>query len=337
MGNKKLVKFSENDWHYKLIRFVWGIDPSIFRNLCPYFWLMIASVFVFLPVLVYKGLKLIFKKAGEYNDRAFENGLSEEELYYVYQSIEDAFSWNEARILTRNKRYKYLKEHFNHYSADSFLQRFGLTKDRVMKYKKSFDTTYNKLVKDYEVECENKKVKERKAVKQARKREDIAKRVSNVTKQVANVLFGIGIIVLGGILCILLTNLFCWGFAKTTDASVVGWILLTILGGLALCVIGVVLATIEEEEYKPQTILGYLWYIPLMTVYLPIKFVCYHVVYKFLYYVGYVFLINIVLVGIAKGFMECLTEFGGIFGEYLGSSYSDYCPGINWKEKEEEK
>jgi phosphatidylglycerophosphatase A len=36
--------------------------------------------------------------------------------------------------------------------------------------------------------------------------------------------------------------------------------------------------------------------------------------------------------GIIRGFGKGIVSFGGIFGEYLGSSYSDTCPGIVWDE-----
>jgi hypothetical protein len=39
--------------------------------------------------------------------------------------------------------------------------------------------------------------------------------------------------------------------------------------------------------------------------------------------------------GILIGFKEGFREFGGIFAEYFSSSYSDYCPGITWKEEKE--
>ena len=39
------------------------------------------------------------------------------------------------------------------------------------------------------------------------------------------------------------------------------------------------------------------------------------------------------IVGIILGFKQGILEFTGIFGEYLDSSYSDYCPMIIWKDK----
>lgn len=36
------------------------------------------------------------------------------------------------------------------------------------------------------------------------------------------------------------------------------------------------------------------------------------------------------------GLRNAFFTFTGIFGEYFGASYSDYCPGIEWDEKEED-
>ena len=37
-----------------------------------------------------------------------------------------------------------------------------------------------------------------------------------------------------------------------------------------------------------------------------------------------------------KAFANGIVNSTGIFGEYFGASYSDYCPGIEWKDCEEE-
>lgn len=44
--HEKLIKITPSCWHYRLIKYIWNIDPKMFMNLCPYFWLTIASLFV---------------------------------------------------------------------------------------------------------------------------------------------------------------------------------------------------------------------------------------------------------------------------------------------------
>ena len=78
----------------------------------------------------------------------------------------------------------------------------------------------------------------------------------------------------------------------------------------------------------------YLYVIPFLILYLPLRFVFKTIIWNIIYYVLYKFLWGTIIVGIAVGFKEGFTEFGGIFGDYMDASYSDYCPMINWDKKE---
>ena len=66
-------------------------------------------------------------------------------------------------------------------------------------------------------------------------------------------------------------------------------------------------------------------------------------IYYFLYYAwqGIVIVARFIwyniIGGIIIGIKEGFKEFGGIFAEYFNASYSDYCPGISWEEKEDKK
>lgn len=110
MADNKLIKISSTDWHYRLIKYCWGIEPSIYRNLCPYFWLTIASLFTFVPVCVFKtlynifnfiisGVRTCFKKASERFDNRLDKlskkwfkdpyerairDLTRGQIYYIY-------------------------------------------------------------------------------------------------------------------------------------------------------------------------------------------------------------------------------------------------------------
>jgi hypothetical protein len=39
---------------------------------------------------------------------------------------------------------------------------------------------------------------------------------------------------------------------------------------------------------------------------------------------------------LAVGLVKGIGSSSGIFGEYFGASYSDYCPGIEWVDFDEE-
>ena len=59
---------------------------------------------------------------------------------------------------------------------------------------------------------------------------------------------------------------------------------------------------------------------------------CYTVLFKFILKPIGIF-IGKLFVGIVKG----IGSSSGIFGEYFGASYSDYCPGIEWCDFDEEE
>lgn len=95
------------------------------------------------------------------------------------------------------------------------------------------------------------------------------------------------------------------------------------------------------------------WYIePLIyLVWYPVKYLALLLAYGALYvlwhpmkFIFYTFLWNIVLVNtgvfiwkLIKSFGKGLANSTGVFGEYFGASYSDYCPGIEWVDTEEEQ
>ena len=73
-------------------------------------------------------------------------------------------------------------------------------------------------------------------------------------------------------------------------------------------------------------------YALLYTLWIPIKFIFYTFIWK-------VILIKLCKL-IGKGFISLwngIVSSTGIFGEYFGASYSDYCPGIEWVDTENEE
>ena len=67
---EKLVGLSKTSWHYKLVRFCWNIEPDkVFKNLCPYFWLSIASILVVIPIGIYRGIISLAEEWGKYIEK----------------------------------------------------------------------------------------------------------------------------------------------------------------------------------------------------------------------------------------------------------------------------
>jgi hypothetical protein len=70
-----------------------------------------------------------------------------------------------------------------------------------------------------------------------------------------------------------------------------------------------------------------LWYVKL--VYWP----CYYVIYLPIKIILWKFLIVTIIAGGCVLIWKSFISFLGIFGEYFGASYTDYCPGIEWKDE----
>ena len=95
-----------------------------------------------------------------------------------------------------------------------------------------------------------------------------------------------------------------------------------------------------KERYQDHDEI--VWYVkPFVWLALGLYTVGKYILYYPLYFIFVSFLWKLVCVGffwgIIKGFGVAIAKFGGIFGEYFGASYTDYCPGINWDGKEDEE
>ena len=71
MEKEKLIKLSGGQWHYHLLKFTFDVEPKEIKNLCLYFWLTVASIFVCPFVVVWKCLKLLWKFTGYISNMAF--------------------------------------------------------------------------------------------------------------------------------------------------------------------------------------------------------------------------------------------------------------------------
>lgn len=84
---EKQIKLSERDWSYRLIKYVFRVDPKIFKNFCPYFWLTVAGIFCFLPVAcvrIITGPIKSFKEWWKYQSYTkYIDSLGKEEIYDI--------------------------------------------------------------------------------------------------------------------------------------------------------------------------------------------------------------------------------------------------------------
>jgi len=375
MNEKAGIKLSTKTWHYKLIKFVLrsgAPTPQNMHNLCPYFWLLIFSMFVSPFVLLGS---LIDKLRG-----LMVNGFVN---FIEYVLIEPtAASW--FRRLNDMDAYLLLKHDRNipNLYTKSKLGKTdsGYPKKTSELLREWFKTTYNKEMfilsksgnpththsEDFTVW----KVKQQSiAYIESRRLEDLAeKRRSNrkinpkqigvnIQQSCSNVMnyvqswntiikwtkrfFG-GLSTFAGLTGVyyavnLIGRGFLWlienfnGPVVLENLIMLGLMLLSAVGIIGLFVlIRLWVLYVAEQGLK-------LWYSKMIyypiywLIFLPMKFLFIDLIFTFI-------LVNLVkgVIGGAKTIWFGILGFTGIFGEYFGASYTDYCPGIEWEENKEE-
>lgn len=68
-ARKGTLNLSQNDWHLKLMNYMWEAEASDIRNACPYYWSLVLSIVILIPYLIiryatvsYKYIKSLFPK-----------------------------------------------------------------------------------------------------------------------------------------------------------------------------------------------------------------------------------------------------------------------------------
>lgn len=339
---EKLISMNEHCWHYKLIKFIWNFEPKEFENLCPYFWLTIASLFVLPFVCTWKCIKFVGNKilgifsylsskltdrldAQEYSRKLIQ--LSPADIYYLKHKDEsDNDLINRARrIIHFELLERYFKIHPN-----------LLNDVEVNECKEDdFAVQLDKMFEDLRLYTK-KLQKEEESKKEARRR---MKRRMN---QIAEIAKNIGIFIyLCGLVSLILafvnifTDFFVYILHFSIDwENVWSWLSMffTIFGLLVITSILIIAFVYYGEKWRKQKninifkrILVILWY-PFYIIVgkLLVEYIIINFIYKFLIYT--------ILWGIIKGIGTGFNEFGGIFADYFNASYSDYCPGINWED-----
>ena len=53
------MKVHTTDWHYKVIKYVYGRDSAIPKSLCPYFWKVIFGLLFLIPIIPITGISAV--------------------------------------------------------------------------------------------------------------------------------------------------------------------------------------------------------------------------------------------------------------------------------------
>jgi hypothetical protein len=156
-------------------------------------------------------------------------------------------------------------------------------------------------------------------------------------------------------------NCLVYGIMFVADWCIGHWEIFAALGCVAI-LIGIVYVLFVFITGWVQTIVNKynmgkkIWYVqPLIyLIYYPLKYAIIVIAYGMLYilwtpikFILYTFLWKLILVPsgifLGNGIWKLICAFGhglvnstGVFGEYFSASYSDYCPGIEWVDTDEE-
>lgn len=152
-------------------------------------------------------------------------------------------------------------------------------------------------------------------------------------------------------------NGLAFGLTAFIDISISHWYVYAALAIIAACVGIIYVLVVLIGGWLQNIINKYqigkkIWYIEpfIYLIWYPVKYIVLGIGLGFFYvvcipikYIFYNFLWKIILVNIGKLLWKILCSLGrglrnssGVFGEYFNASYTDYCPGIEWVDTEEE-
>jgi len=388
----KLMRVSLKSWHYRLVKFVLGSNaptPKTMQNGCPYFWLLMFSMFtvsfillgkliktvlMLIPKLTYKILEILFDKwiqnmndetAYKYDiygnqipltSKLYINHSDYEYHDFIYCYIVKKYNinpndnWNEYIKLRTEIEDKYRTKRNQENAIDA---------QRRLELKKKQDAAY-KLQLEREAKWEAKM----KPIKDAFNKlfSSIAKTFTfncdwkNIIKRTKQI-FGAIITVILLIATFIIVNLLVLTITEIIDLCIVGWTWIAGFG-IILLTAGIIIALIILIASWVQKIIdrynygNKVWYVQpfIYLIFYPIKYAIFAISYAFLYaiwipikFIFYTFIFKLILKNVGILVWKALSSLWknilsstGVFGEYFGASYSDYCPGIEWTDVEDE-
>ena len=145
MEKDKLISITKDDWHYKLIKFTWEIEPSEIKSLCPYFWLTIASIFCCLPVSIYKALKWVWTRFENYNRECYTRRMSKAQIFYHYLFFTNSpeiykSNWLEYFTDTVEKTKSY------NLNLTDFCKKVGYSEKEIKTFEKDYEQKLNQEI-----------------------------------------------------------------------------------------------------------------------------------------------------------------------------------------------
>lgn len=350
MEKSGYVQLSKKAWHYRLQKFVFRSNmPNLF-NLCPYFWLTIFSLLAFLPLLPFRFLEWIMNFVADRliipNVERWVENINEEDFTLLYDFGSSCIRkpWGFSLV----DRHYLLSLWFKKHKID-------------LKTKKGAEK-FNKLLQKYRkiiTEREYKRSLEESArySRKIERRERITNGIDNFFDVIIANAFSkffskfdfthiikwtkrfVGLVITS-VLLVALYFVLSWT-GRSILWLVVNWnwhvflIVLSVIAATVLLILLIGATGVWIEWMKEKYQVGRkIWYVEVLKyiVFFPLVYVVYYPVVG----IFYLFIWKIIIVrfiwGSLKLFWKGFVGFLGIFGEYFGASYTDYCPGIEWKE-----
>ena len=370
---KAAVALSTKSWHYKLVKAVLGKaapTPQNMHNLCPYFWLLVLSILVCPVVLPLRAIIWTFLSIEEWTEKmamtnmivpaatSWSEGLTDLDVYQIYRhdkaikkSYKKAFGtfdhYHEKNTIEkpdfvsmwyekRHKKKAFTKE------SDRYNQYY--TKD-FEKWIETQEVAYEKFLADEDAREYEKRQKKDQYDEKLRdfrnNTDDFFDRIRDAVSSWKNLIKWtkrtVGAIIT--IACLVATY-FIVSFVGHGVLWLVehwDWTVLMYFGivcggaGILYLIIYLGHAWVVFMQDKGTD----LWYVKaaytfFLIIFWPLKIIFYHFLWQLI-------LVNLWYL-IKKGAIalwNSLLGFLGIFGEYFGASYGDYCPGIEWEENKD--
>lgn len=344
---KSEISLSPDSWHAKLIKFIWGFSPGDFKNLCPYFWLLMASIVLFPVIAPFKVLALIIFSIADSVSKFLEENielsfdryttsLSRAEIYSIMISNED----NRPDYETAQKRNLVLARiRKNILKITRGKDWYRTLEEKILKlYKedsswKNWDKEFKEEVERLELEKKLQEIRLENRQRKFKKRSAVISDIATATKAFFTYTGSLVVSVLLYFLTIAATWTFTRMLSLTTEDYIS--IVQVALGVIAtiLCILYFIwaLSLIDSKIKYKSDIFWYEWIMLIPS--LPVA-----LIFQAAKIILVKFLICRILGGIIEGIYLGFKEYGGIFADYFDASYSDYCPGISWdKTKKENK
>ena len=362
----KLIRLSANSWHNRLMRFVLKKNapgPHNMYNLCPYFWLLMFCIFASPFVLLFKTIGFIIKNTlgllSKYISRAIYNGFinslsviragnlkeyNEDVPAHIFKDRWTILSdWMERHYNMKldskegKEKMKEIIEERRRIRSEQATKRYEeklKKEERNRQFEKNMDFINEKFDS---------------LISSIRKMFTFNFDYSNIIKYTKKVL---------GIIVTLFMCVCVYYFVNLISLLVL--LIIDVWNGPAVlhaiivlcCLIAAVAATLflifsisqlfnyVKNNYsrgKKLFVIEVLKYVILYPLYYVVALPLYFIFVKFLWgLIIYRVIYKLILVSVGKFFaflFNSIVSSTGIFGQYFKSSYSDFCPGIEWVEE----